>query len=222
MRARRVGFTLIELLVVIAIIAILAAILFPVFAKAREKARQSSCQSNLKQLGVAVMQYAQDYDEKYPASMNYIVPATIIAVSGDWYFQLAAYCKNTQLFQCPSDRTAGFVSGGSRDTSIPGLNVHYGRNQWVTNVAMASIQEPAAVVYQADYSGNNYCRAYNSLANATADATTNYPWAWDRHNDGCNYNFLDGHAKWARKMVTNNNSTTEWMQADFRFQLNWP
>jgi prepilin-type N-terminal cleavage/methylation domain-containing protein len=60
---KRPGFTLIELLVVIAIIAILAAILFPVFAKAREKARQSSCLSNLKQLGLAVLQYAQDYDE---------------------------------------------------------------------------------------------------------------------------------------------------------------
>src|SRR5512137_1152715 len=63
---KRRAFTLIELLVVIAIIAILAAILFPVFAKAREKARQSSCQSNLKQIGLAFMQYAQDYDEQYP------------------------------------------------------------------------------------------------------------------------------------------------------------
>ncbi len=63
-RDLRRAFTLIELLVVIAIIAILAAILFPVFAKAREKARQSSCQSNVKQLGLAFMQYTQDYDEK--------------------------------------------------------------------------------------------------------------------------------------------------------------
>ncbi|MBZ0172326.1 MAG: DUF1559 domain-containing protein, partial [Phycisphaerales bacterium] len=65
-RSRRLAFTLIELLVVIAIIAILAAILFPVFARAREKARQSSCASNLKQLALGLMQYAQDYDETYP------------------------------------------------------------------------------------------------------------------------------------------------------------
>ncbi|MEN6304741.1 MAG: prepilin-type N-terminal cleavage/methylation domain-containing protein, partial [Armatimonadia bacterium] len=68
---KRRGFTLIELLVVIAIIAILAAILFPVFAKAREKARQSSCLSNMKQMGLACLQYAQDYDEVLPAGMGY-------------------------------------------------------------------------------------------------------------------------------------------------------
>ncbi len=67
---RRTAFTLIELLVVIAIIAILAAILFPVFAQAREKARQASCQSNLKQIGLAIMMYAQDYDETYPMLEN--------------------------------------------------------------------------------------------------------------------------------------------------------
>ncbi|HAZ64135.1 MAG TPA: hypothetical protein DCZ72_11075, partial [Armatimonadetes bacterium] len=73
-RGSRRGFTLIELLVVIAIIAILAAILFPVFAKAREKARAASCQSNLKQLGLSVMQYTQDWDEMYPTG----------DVGGDW------------------------------------------------------------------------------------------------------------------------------------------
>jgi len=70
---KRHGFTLIELLVVIAIIAILAAILFPVFAKAREKARQSSCLSNLKQLGLACLSYAQDYDERWATYYHFAV-----------------------------------------------------------------------------------------------------------------------------------------------------
>jgi prepilin-type N-terminal cleavage/methylation domain-containing protein/prepilin-type processing-associated H-X9-DG protein len=97
----RMGFTLIELSVVIAIIAILAAILFPVFGRARENARRSSCQSNLKQLGLGVLQYAQDFDE-------YIVPAVQrVSVSpvvrGTWRFALYPYVKSTQVFSCPSN-----------------------------------------------------------------------------------------------------------------------
>ena len=93
----RRGFTLIELLVVIAIIAILAAILFPVFAKAREKARQSSCLSNVKQIGLAVLSYCQDYDE--------LLPRTAIAVNGSnygWQTLVHPYVKNDQIFTCPS------------------------------------------------------------------------------------------------------------------------
>jgi prepilin-type N-terminal cleavage/methylation domain-containing protein len=98
---RRRGFTLIELLVVIAIIAILAAILFPVFAKAREKARQSSCLSNVKQLMLGVMQYAQDYDEVLPASYYPGNPAA----SDTWYEKLEPYLKSTQILVCPSEKT---------------------------------------------------------------------------------------------------------------------
>jgi prepilin-type N-terminal cleavage/methylation domain-containing protein len=95
-RSRR-GFTLIELLVVIAIIAILAAILFPVFARAREKARQSSCQSNLKQIGLAFTMYAQDYDEKMPRGSGYIAPTALLSPGnyGEWFLELAPYIKNT-------------------------------------------------------------------------------------------------------------------------------
>src|SRR5687767_8686968 len=92
------GFTLIELLVVIAIIAILAAILFPVFARARENARRSSCSSNIRQLGLALKQYIQDYDERYPEAQT-IVNGTDIG----WAQNLQPYAKNLQLFQCPTE-----------------------------------------------------------------------------------------------------------------------
>jgi prepilin-type N-terminal cleavage/methylation domain-containing protein/prepilin-type processing-associated H-X9-DG protein len=102
---RRVGFTLIELLVVIAIIAILAAILFPVFAQARDKARQSACLSNQKQIGLALMQYVQDFDETYPPAA--LMVPTVNGGGGDLRMpidmQLQTYIKNDQIWSCPSD-----------------------------------------------------------------------------------------------------------------------
>ncbi len=95
------GFTLIELLVVIAIIAILAAILLPVFAKAREKARQASCQSNLKQYALATLMYAQDYDEYFP--MNAYSTGTCIAT---FYWEVSPYVKNPDVNRCPSEPQA--------------------------------------------------------------------------------------------------------------------
>ena len=103
------GFTLIELLVVIAIIAILAAILFPVFAKARSKARQATCLSNTKQIGLGIMQYVQDYDETYPMSYYYVNNATsalgYVHVSG----MIAPYCKSWGIFVCPEHKMGGWA-----------------------------------------------------------------------------------------------------------------
>lgn len=114
MKNRRSGFTLIELLVVIAIIAILAAILFPVFAQAREKARQTSCLSNVKQIGIGFQMYSQDYDETMPAAFAISSP-----INGgtrgeiDFEHQIYPYIKNWNIFACPSDATQLNVGSGT-------------------------------------------------------------------------------------------------------------
>jgi prepilin-type N-terminal cleavage/methylation domain-containing protein len=132
-RVARRGFTLIELLVVIAIIAILAAILFPVFAQAREAARKSSCQSNLKQLGNAFMMYVQDYDEIYPQSFVDGPPygsPTLRAFAqalngaygpltgGTFGSVLQPYVKNVQVFGCPSTNGLEVYPAGTFNQSV--------------------------------------------------------------------------------------------------------
>lgn len=109
---KRPGFTLIELLVVIAIIAILAAVLFPVFAQAREKARQTSCLSNMKQMAIALVSYSTDYDETMPVAFPRM-PAINGGNSKDmpWDSQLQPYVKSVQVFTCPSDYVARAASG---------------------------------------------------------------------------------------------------------------
>ncbi len=106
-RVRTRGFTLIELLVVIAIIAILAAILFPVFAKAREKARQTACLSGEKQLGLALLQYNQDYDERWPSGTQGTMVGSGGQVGVGWAAEIYPYVKSTALYRCPDDSTAG-------------------------------------------------------------------------------------------------------------------
>jgi len=116
------GFTLIELLVVIAIIAILAAILFPVFARARENARRSSCQSNLKQWGLAFMQYNQDYDERMPLMGYEDTPVphgpggpNALPYPSRWYNAIYAYTKSTGIQACPSDGAKSNIDIGNSE-----------------------------------------------------------------------------------------------------------
>jgi len=110
---KRIAFTLIELLVVIAIIAILAAILFPVFATAREKARQTACASNLKQLALATIQYCQDFDENMPCGGGVGGPMTGGGwnIPYSWVAQVYPYVKSTAVFTCPSDPNQPWGTG---------------------------------------------------------------------------------------------------------------
>jgi prepilin-type N-terminal cleavage/methylation domain-containing protein/prepilin-type processing-associated H-X9-DG protein len=115
------AFTLIELLVVIAIIAILAAILFPVFAQAREKARQTSCLSNQKQMGLGVMMYTQDYDETLPSAYYYNNDNDSSGGYTHWSGVVQPYVKNLGIFVCPSDKNRGLAP-----TNFIGNNLGYG------------------------------------------------------------------------------------------------
>ncbi len=123
-KSGRSAFTLIELLVVIAIIAILASILFPVFARARENARRSSCQSNLKQIGLGIAQYTQDYDEKFPLVID-------DSYQNPWPKVIQPYIKSTQVFMCPSDSDAGQLAPTGNGWA--GVKISYGGNALINN-----------------------------------------------------------------------------------------
>ncbi len=188
------GFTLIELLVVIAIIAILAAILFPVFARAREKARQTSCLSNVKQLMLAFQMYCQDYDERTPRYAGYRPPDEVIPPGGYdyWFVLLQPYTKNPQIFSCPSTSFSGIRSGGVSAThpDFPD-GVNYGYNTYLGSYAIAQIEHPARLGVICD-GYNNYWRLEQP------PGTNHYMWSYNRHNDGSNCGFADGHAKWLK------------------------
>ena len=211
----RRGFTLIELLVVIAIIAILAAILFPVFAKAREKARQTSCLSNVKQIMLGLLMYAQDYDETLPSQM----PCHRTAQSGDWPYGLGwvqdkvmPYIKNTQIFTCPSasslDLSTGF--GGYVFAGRPFGGCQTATTDATHDRSLANFKGPSGSAMMTDGPGGGMFRwcptswspdwnpgHYDAfLANGRTDCCKNPEC---RHNEGANVGYLDGHAKWQRQ-----------------------
>lgn len=218
-RFQKRAFTLIELLVVIAIIALLAAILFPVFARAREQARKSSCANNLKQLGIAWTQYGQDYDELV---MPYSTTGGSGGVAFDWHRQLQPYLKNTQVLNCPSSSNSpnngyayNFVMGsGGRaiaqipfTTSSPSFADAVGIS---TSVPPNPNQNLAFIIPTASPGARHDGRWLNN-PNDNPQYQTN---GWggtnngriqgDRHSDGSNYCFADGHVKWFHYIMDTN------------------
>jgi prepilin-type N-terminal cleavage/methylation domain-containing protein/prepilin-type processing-associated H-X9-DG protein len=200
------GFTLIELLVVIAIIAILAAILFPVFARAREKARQTSCLSNVKQISLGLLMYVQDYDETYcwcccppggvsvPRWRPYSNTVGNIAYDG----LVMPYVKNRQLFSCPS-LNLGIGSYSINRYLVQSAGGNAGR-------MLAQVKYPGELAVISDGDGHSgFCAVNRGSKRTPSDgdcggiwggAETSYQDRWRRHNDGVNVGYADGHAKW--------------------------
>jgi prepilin-type N-terminal cleavage/methylation domain-containing protein/prepilin-type processing-associated H-X9-DG protein len=180
MSQRRHAFTLIELLVVIAIIAILAAILFPVFAQAREKARQTTCLSNQKQIGLGILMYSQDYDELYPLakiqsvaggawSGGYVTTppdwrtptaANVAFRSLFWANSIQPYLKNGDLYKCPSG--ANFTVTSTAAALKPTYKMSYVMNGFLTQYPQAGINQTAATVLMWEGSGKAAVDGFSS------------------------------------------------------------
>ncbi len=256
LRKGRAGFTLIELLVVIAIIAILAAILFPVFAKAREKARQSSCASNAKQIGLALIGYTQDYDEKFPPAVG-VADVNGARYISNWGMEytpvqgvivpsiVGSFIKNRQIFNCPSgDRPVTVQATGITTSSA----MAYMYNDLLAAKSQAALAGVAQTVLAAEATGASVGTAAGQPAanklrygighaitrsangtnttGATASQAFTPPAAnttnpvynpatqqleatafkdANRHSDGGNFLYGDGHVKWS-KVTMNANS----------------
>ena len=218
---KRNGFTLIELLVVIAIIAILAAILFPVFATAREKARQTTCASNMKELGVALIQYTQDYDDCLPCNQN----NGLRGYAGKIY----PYLKSIGVFQCPDDLSGGMISYGGNDNlgsldmagggnNVPGLiskinntaitvflSEIYCPTLTITPASIMTVDNPSTEgqdKLQPQDSAGNWVNDTGVTGGRTLTATPLFSaggWilnTYGRHSGGANYVFADAHVKW--------------------------
>jgi prepilin-type N-terminal cleavage/methylation domain-containing protein/prepilin-type processing-associated H-X9-DG protein len=203
---KRHGFTLIELLVVIAIIAILAAILFPVFAKARDQARKSACGSNMRQLGLALNMYVQDYDEVLPGQPQPFTLPDFFAESAprNWCRELLPYVKNRQLFICPSAVDSGWA--GKSKTSYM-VNGAVARS---AGMPMAQIPNPAEIVFIVE------CNYYGPFSIGRPHDHGNGTFQWwhyapyvpglsrppdfeayhATHGDGANFVYCDGHTKY--------------------------
>ncbi len=182
---KRSGFTLIELLVVIAIIAILAAILFPVFARARAKAQQSSCLSNVKQLALGTLMYCSDYDQKTPIGA-YLAGAPWNRYIC-WHEMILPYVKNEQIYMCPSDSTANgtcYYNGLKAS-----YNMNYNPNPGNGGIPLESYDYPAERMLLGD--GITSWQVYWV---GSSEQRVGSP-----HNEGANQAYCDGHTKWIKK-----------------------
>jgi prepilin-type N-terminal cleavage/methylation domain-containing protein/prepilin-type processing-associated H-X9-DG protein len=221
---RKRGFTLIELLVVIAIIAILAAILFPVFSRAREQARRATCQSNLKQVGLVFIQYAQDYDEIYPCGNMLNTPAP---GNTHWPYDkqiepyLGALVKtgagnSSSILLCPSDtlqrsnspRTYAMPRAGS-SSAFPSMIGRYVTTNEYRGWPVSIVTAPASTIMLTENPGGTHRMGQNNFVNVdrpggqTIGGTYAQSWFSEPiHSEGWNYLFVDGHVKWMRPEAT--------------------
>jgi len=201
------GFTLIELLVVIAIIALLAAILFPVFARARENARKSSCANNFKQIGLGLAQYVQDFDESYPYSRCNGYPGAG-ANWVPWHVMVQPYIKSVQAFKCPSNTQTTGLNNSSSTTAptLPGgigYPKSYVANGTRTNGPMwdagsrnlADIGKPAQVILVVELNNRADPEYWGG------DPTAGSYW-FQAHLNQTNMLFCDGHVKSMKAVPT--------------------
>lgn len=231
---RSKGFTLIELLVVIAIIAILAAILFPVFAQAREKARQTACISNEKQIGLGLMQYNQDYDGCFPHQQFYNQAANIFY---DWEDALDPYVESHDVYKCPSNPWAAYSLSGGR-TTYP---ISYAPNgalfpdwmiTWTANDSEVPAPAETVMIVEsrapwASLSANNiiWDVPHNDVGDYPPGAPLPSPAQGDamEHFHFINIAYADGHVKptkfaytispsdeWMTTFICNKDNNTDW------------
>ncbi|MEN6345072.1 MAG: DUF1559 domain-containing protein [Armatimonadia bacterium] len=195
--SKRNGFTLIELLVVIAIIAILAAILFPVFARAREKARQVTCASNLRQLGLSLTMYLSDYEDTFP---YHLIAVGMSSTYVNWLSSLDAYTRNHRIYECPTNKPDTY--SGPTD-----LTLSYVWNRDLNGRWASEIDDPSVLICSLDgmqvscsYTGNDTFRDTDGT-DYTEDpnhGASPHRTIFSRHNGGGNCLFLDGHCKWLK------------------------